>query len=1300
MVISSLNAQGTSVWTEGPGDFPDGTMDRVTLVDGNISLAHDDTAHREWTNLSGEAPSELAGAALVYDRVHNETLLFGGSSPSGYRNDTWAFNSTTRGWRKLATHGAPSPRHDSLMVFDDHNQEVLLYGGSDQYMRDETWVLNVTTWNWTDLHLRLYLSQAPYGMVYDTVSSAALLSMSSGSATGFGVYNSTTRAWTSAYHYPQPYPRASYGTSFDEANGVLVYFGGSLSPTNNFNETWTFDLDAKRWTQLFPSVSPSPRYDFLMTYDRATTSSLIIGGAPRSYNEIWSFNLTDNTWTNLTTSEAPLSYGIDSLAYDDATGQTLAYCGNGPIGAGYSVWGFDAAPNDWSLLDQSDAPCARRGHAMVYDGESGVGVLFGGEDNYNNETWLFDTATRAWTRKHPATAPSYSLSPSMSYDADRQRVLMFGASNDAETWVYDTRNDTWERKTPPESPSWAETYWGPNCAMAYDARNEVHVLLDHRSDTWTYDMGNGTWTKMDPPVAPSMRYGMSMAYDSTAGAIVLFGGTDYTTRTCYDEAWTYDYPSDTWTKLSPSTRPLARMNALLLDYPRGDGLLMAFGSTDYNSHTQRNDTWLFNTTSRSWTQLDTPRAPRCMDCTAGFYCDVDETVYVFGGGNRTYLPSVPAYTTYRLDGLWCLGPSGFPANGTYTSAPFNTGGLASFGNVSFDASAPQGTHVRLQLRGSALPGLLDGAFVGPDGTAGSYYDGTGQRIHEGLNTSRWIQYQATLSTEDPLKTPTLRGVTIRYNLLHGVLVTSPRMGDIVSASMNITWDTWDHDGDPLSFDIYLINNTGSQLLASDLPDSTREWPWNISTVPSGNYILRVDARDDGPDIPLNASGTCMFKLKNKDLDNRPPSAILIGPEDNATITTTTVDLTWSGHDEDGDAITYYVHVSEGPLGALTPGTLVTVTRDTRLTMTGLTDGATYSWTVVPNDGRANGTVPFLYRFAVAVPRPNRPPELGLASPPDAGTIRSTGTELAWTATDPDGDKLSFRVYLSEGPLDPMHLPPAWAIVAVTTCPVTGLANGTTYHWTVVAFDGTVNGTVPAAWSFKVDLSYGNRAPRITSTPPANATVGVELVYDIIAVDEDGDELTFALVSPLAGAHIDPDGRLTWVPDASQQGIQTLTVRAIDPWGSYGSQTLHIAVGVLPPVPPGCAILVPANGTVVNGTTTVSGNAFRGDGPQLRVLVRVDGGNWTDATGSTAWQYVLDTRALANGVHTIEVRAFDGLLYSDVPRIALTVDNPVVKPTDDDKSREWTKWVYFAVLVIVLLVITLLLWAAIRTRRAK
>lgn len=53
-------------------------------------------------------------------------------------------------------------------------------------------------------------------------------------------------------------------------------------------------------------------------------------------------------------------------------------------------------------------------------------------------------------------------------------------------------------------------------------------------------------------------------------------------------------------------------------------------------------------------------------------------------------------------------------------------------------------------------------FVGPDGTAGTYYDTPGTTIHSSHNGQQYVRYKAFLSTTNPAVTPTLSSVGINY----------------------------------------------------------------------------------------------------------------------------------------------------------------------------------------------------------------------------------------------------------------------------------------------------------------------------------------------------------------------------------------------------------------------------------------------------------------------------------------------------------------------------------------------------------
>jgi hypothetical protein len=73
--------------------------------------------------------------------------------------------------------------------------------------------------------------------------------------------------------------------------------------------------------------------------------------------------------------------------------------------------------------------------------------------------------------------------------------------------------------------------------------------------------------------------------------------------------------------------------------------------------------------------------------------------------------------------------------------------------------------------------------------------------------------------------------------------------------------------------------------------------------------------------------------------------------------------------------------------------------------------------------------------------------------------------------------------------------------------------------------------------------------------------------------------------------------------------------------------------------PSIAISSPAAGAVLTGLVTVSGSASDNVGV-VRVEVRVDSEPHVVASGTASWHVALDTRAYADGPHTISARAFD------------------------------------------------------------
>jgi hypothetical protein len=89
-------------------------------------------------------------------------------------------------------------------------------------------------------------------------------------------------------------------------------------------------------------------------------------------------------------------------------------------------------------------------------------------------------------------------------------------------------------------------------------------------------------------------------------------------------------------------------------------------------------------------------------------------------------------------------------------------------------------------------------------------------------------------------------------------------------------------------------------------------------------------------------------------------------------------------------------------------------------------------------------------------------------------------------------------------------------------------------------------------------------PRNNPRPPA---VGRAYIYEMRALDPDGDPITFDLVEGPPGMSFDPEtGVLFWLPGPTQVGRHSVVLRASDPYGGTAVQKWQITVFGPPPGP--------------------------------------------------------------------------------------------------------------------------------------
>jgi photosystem II stability/assembly factor-like uncharacterized protein len=198
----------------------------------------------------------------------------------------------------------------------------------------------------------------------------------------------------------------------------------------------------------------------------------------------------------------------------------------------------------------------------------------------------------------------------------------------------------WSRNYPTSKPS---PRYGH--AMAYDTSHDKIVLFGGYSkesysavdDTWSYNYLNDSWIEMNPSQAPSARYYHSMVYNSVNKTLVLFGGSK-DSYTQLSDTWEYNLSTNTWTEITPTVSPKSRELSAMAYVPERNVIILFGGCyrSSYWTIYRLNDTWEYNCSNKSWRQLDIP-APSPRYGHAMVYDASRNRIILFGGLSDGYM---------------------------------------------------------------------------------------------------------------------------------------------------------------------------------------------------------------------------------------------------------------------------------------------------------------------------------------------------------------------------------------------------------------------------------------------------------------------------------------------------------------------------------------------------------------------------------------------------------------------------------------------------------------------------------------
>ncbi len=335
--------------------------------------------------------------------------------------------------------------------------------------------------------------------------------------------------------------------------------------------------------------------------------------------------------------------------------------------------------------------------------------------------------------------------------------------------------------------------------------------------------------------------------------------------------------------------------------------------------------------------------------------------------------------------------------------------------------------------------------------------------------------------DGPRPTITSAPAASTYNT--SITVATPNAESISAVNLvSLGADT--HQGDmaqhfvPLSF----TANSGSL---------TVQTPANSALAPYGNYMLFIVNSKDVPSVsaPLNLSAA--------------PSAPAAPTGVSATAAEGSATVTWTAPSPGTSPISSYT-VTPYIGTAARPATTVTGSPPaTSATVTGLTNGTTYTFTVTATN--ALGTGP-----ASAASNPVTPSAPTAPAAPTAVTATpgNTGATVTWSAPASDGSPISSYTVT---PYIGTAARPATTVTGsppATSATVTGLTNGTTYTFTVTATNALGTGPASAASNavtptataspafVQQAAAHAHNVASLAVTPTTSLTAGNRLVVEV------------------------------------------------------------------------------------------------------------------------------------------------------------------------------------------------------------
>jgi len=270
-------------------------------------------------------------------------------------------------------------------------------------------------------------------------------------------YDMNANKWAQMKPASAPRNRSCDGSAYDMESDRVILFGGLAYNIFGMTSTWAYDYNTNTWKEM--ANGPANHLGARLAYDAESDRIILFGGfnnkTSRYVNETWAFDFNTNKWTEMKPQKRPPGGNFQAMTYDSKADRVLTWGCIDENGVGdESIWAYDFNTNTWTEMKPGNEvyPAWKDFPQMVYDAKADRTILYGGNPG-GTETWAFDYNTNTWIKLEPTENPRGIEEHAMVYNSSTDRVILFGGflngteTPSGETWIYDFNTNTWTNVT-------------------------------------------------------------------------------------------------------------------------------------------------------------------------------------------------------------------------------------------------------------------------------------------------------------------------------------------------------------------------------------------------------------------------------------------------------------------------------------------------------------------------------------------------------------------------------------------------------------------------------------------------------------------------------------------------------------------------------------------------------------------------------------------------------------------------------------------------------------------------------------